>query len=279
MDLYPKILRSIESKRFVQFYQKLEKVIEHKNSRVCIGLDPVLELIPEHLRQEANPVLAFLEQIIAATQEWAAAYKPNFAYFEALGPEGLETLRNIIEKIPVDSVIIGDAKRGDVGHSAKMYAKAVFETFACDAVTATPYQGEDALRPFLEYEDKGTFVLCLTSNPGADDFQVPHDLYLRVAEKVKNWNTHKNCGLVVGATRPDLIQTVREASGPMPFLIPGVGAQGGDLEKTVKCAHDGTAIPYVINASRSILYASGGEDFAQSAGEAAKQLCQAINAV
>ncbi|MBF0287718.1 MAG: orotidine-5'-phosphate decarboxylase [SAR324 cluster bacterium] len=262
----------------MQFYQKLNNAIESKNSRVCIGLDPVLERLPRHLQQAANPVLTFLEQVVEATQEWAAAYKPNFAYFEALGPEGLKTLEQIIEKIPADSVIIGDAKRGDVGHSAAMYAKAVFETFSCDAVTVSPYQGEDALQPFLEYEDKGTFVLCLTSNPGADDFQVPYDLYLRVAEKVKSWNVRKNCGLVVGATRPGLIQTVREVSGPMPFLIPGVGAQGGDLEETIKYASDGTAIPYVINASRSVLYASNGEDFAQNAGEAAKQLCQSINA-
>jgi len=157
-----------------------------------------------------------------------------------------------------------------------MYAKAVFETFECDAVTVTPYQGEDALRPFLAYRERGVFVLCLTSNPGAADFQLP-EMHLQVAKKVKEWNVAGNAGLVVGATRPENIAAVRKNSGQMPFLIPGVGAQGGDLEKTLIAAEDGSKIPYLINASRSIVYAASGEDYAQQAGAAAKRLRDQIN--
>ena len=166
-------------------------------------------------------------------------FKPNFAYFEALGASGMEVLQELIRKIPAEIPVLGDAKRGDVGHSAEMYAKAVFETFECDAVTVTPYQGEDAIRPFLAYRERGVFVLCLTSNPGAADFQLP-EMHLQVAKKVKEWNVAGNAGLVVGATRPENIAAVRKNSGKMPFLIPGVGAQGGDLEKTLIAAEDGS---------------------------------------
>ena len=260
----------------MNFYQKLEHVVQNKNSLLCVGLDPVMERIPQHLLDSPNPLLRFLQEIIKATSSSAAAFKPNFAYFEVLGPAGLEILQQIIQEIPKDTLIIGDAKRGDVGHSSQMYARAVFETFRCDAVTVTPYQGYDALQPFLEYEDRGTFVLCATSNPGAADFQLRQDLYLNVAEKVKEWN-RQNCGLVVGATRPELVKLVREKSGPMPFLIPGVGAQGGDLKQTMEQVADGTSYPCLINASRSILYCSSEEDFAEKAGQVAKDLRQQIN--
>ena len=261
----------------MRFYTKLKQVIEQKKSLLCVGLDPVWEHLPEEVLGEENPTLTFLLRIIESTQTFVAAYKPNFAYFEVLGPKGMETLTQVIEAIPSEIVIIGDAKRGDIGHSAQMYAKTVFETYRCDAITANPYQGFDALEPFLDYEEKGTFILCLTSNPGADDFQIPENLYLRVAEKVKQWNTRQNCGLVVGATQSDSVQAVRQVSGPMPFLIPGIGAQGGDLEKTIALAEDGTSFPYLISASRNVLYASSGEDFAQKAGEEAQKLKDQIN--
>jgi len=244
---------------------------------VCVGLDPVLEKIPPHLEKVENPTYHFLREIIEATKDYVAAYKPNFAYFEALGPEGLLTLQKVIQGIPKDIAIIGDAKRGDVGHSSAMYAKAIFETFQCDAVTVSPYQGFDALEPFFNYSDKGTIVLCLTSNPGAADFQLPEDLFLRVARKVGEWNVSKNCGLVVGATRPEQIGAIREESGPMPYLIPGVGAQGGDLEQTLRFVEDGTSFPCLINASRSILYASSGSDFAEAAHRSAQTLRDQIN--
>ncbi len=261
----------------MRFYSKLKQSIAQKNSLLCVGLDPVPERLPEAVLGEKNPTLAFLLRIIEATQMSVAAYKPNFAYFESLGPKGMETLSQVIDAIPSEIVTIGDAKRGDIGHSAKMYAKTVFETYGCDAVTANPYQGFDALEPFLAYQEKGTFILCLTSNPGADDFQRPENLYLRVAEKVKAWNTSQNCGLVVGATQSDSVQAIRRASGPMPFLIPGIGAQGGALEKTIASAEDGTLFPYLISTSRDVLYASSGKDFAQKAGEVAKQLKDQIN--
>ncbi|MGK5093272.1 orotidine-5'-phosphate decarboxylase [Deltaproteobacteria bacterium TL4] len=261
----------------MSFYQKLEACVQKKKSMLCVGLDPVLDRIPIFLNQYSNPVLRFLKEIINATKPWAVAYKPNFAYFEALGHEGLKTLTEVIEMLPEDSVIIGDAKRSDVGHSAQMYAKAVFETFHCDAVTVSPYQGHDAIQPFLDYKDKGTFLLCLTSNPGADDFQLPHDLYLRVAEKTRDWNTNKNCGLVVGATHPGRVKKIREVSGPMPFLIPGIGAQGGSLEQTLKFADDGSGFPCLINVSRSVLYASKGQDYAEAAAKEAQKYYHEIN--
>ncbi len=262
----------------MRFYSKVKQSIEQRNSLLCVGLDPVWENIPAFLRYERDPILSFCLQIIAATKKWVAAYKPNFAFFEALGPQGMEILLQVVEAIPSDIVVIGDAKRGDIGYSDQMYAKAVFEVYGCDAVTANPYQGHDSLAPFLDYEEKGTFILCLTSNPGAHDFQIPKQLYLRVAENVKRWNTRKNCGLVVGATQADLFHAVRQTSGPMPFLIPGIGAQGGELKKTVSAAEDGTTYPYLINASRSILYVDSGEDFADSAEKAAEQLRNRINA-
>ena len=167
----------------MRFYSKVKQSIEQRNSLLCVGLDPVWENIPAFLRYEKDPILSFCLQIIAATKKWVAAYKPNFAFFEALGPQGMEILLQVVEAIPSDIVVIGDAKRGDIGYSDQMYAKAVFEVYGCDAVTANPYQGHDSLAPFLDYEEKGTFILCLTSNPGAHDFQIPKQLYLRVAEK------------------------------------------------------------------------------------------------
>ena len=165
-----------------------------------------------------------------------------------------------------------------MGHSAQMYAKAVFENFGCDAVTVSPYLGQDALRPFFDFSDRGVFILCLTSNKGAEDLQLPN-LHLKVAKKVQHWNVSGNAGLVVGATFPEKIKAIREITGQMPFLIPGVGTQGGDLEKTLIYADDLSKLPYLINASRSIIYASPREDYAQQAGIAAKQLRDRINSL
>ncbi|MFL2744565.1 MAG: orotidine-5'-phosphate decarboxylase [bacterium] len=258
------------------FFEKLGNQVSSKQSYLCVGLDPVWEKMPPHLPRTPEGLLEFLLEIVDETKAYAVVFKPNFAYFEALGASGMEVLQELIRKIPAEIPVLGDAKRGDVGHSAEMYAKAVFETFECDAVTVTPYQGEDALRPFLAYRERGVFVLCITSNPGAADFQLP-EMHLQVAKKVKGWNVAGNAGLVVGATRPENIAAVRKNSGKMPFLIPGVGAQGGDLEKTLIAAEDGSKTPYLINASRSILYASSSVDYAQQAGDAAKKLRDQIN--
>jgi len=261
----------------MNFYKKLELRVQASNSWLCMGLDPVIERLPQNIVHSPEGVFLFLESIIQKTHPFVAAYKPNFAYFEAMGSAGMEVLQQIVQIIPDDIPVIGDAKRGDVGHSSVLYAKAVFETFACDAITVNPYQGKDALMPFLEYEDKGVFVLCLTSNQGSQDFQIPNALYLEIAKKMCEWNTNKNIGLVVGATRPEFVSEIRSASGPMPFLIPGVGAQGGALKATLDHVADGTSIPCIINASRSLLYASSQEDFAAQAAQAAQALKEEIS--
>ena len=258
------------------FFEKLEHQVFSKQTFLCVGLDPVWEEIPQHLPRTQQGLMEFLLNIVKQTKDYAAAYKPNFAYFEALGISGLDVLQELIKEITPEISVIGDAKRGDVGHSAKMYARAVFEIFSCDAVTVSPYLGLDALRPFFEYKDRGVFILCLTSNQGANDFQLP-DLHLNVAKKVQQWNVLGNAGLVVGATFPEKIKAIREITGQMPFLIPGIGTQGGDLEKTLLYANDVSKLPYLINASRSIIYASSREDYADQAGIAAKGLRDRIN--
>ena len=172
------------------FFEKLGNQVLSKQTFLCVGLDPVWGKMPQHLPRTQQGLLEFLLNIVKQTKDYAAAYKPNFAYFEALGISGLEVLQELIKEITPEVSVIGDAKRSDVGHSAQMYAKAVFESFGCDAVTVSPYLGQDALRPFFEYRDRGVFVLCLTSNRGADDFQLP-DLHLHVAKKVQQWNVSR----------------------------------------------------------------------------------------
>ena len=258
------------------FFKKLEKQVTTRKTYICVGLDPVWEKIPAHLPRSQKGLLEFLLNIVNETKDHAAVFKPNFAYFEALGPPGMEVLQELIQKIPPEIPVIGDAKRGDVGHSSQMYSKAIFDTFCCDAVTVTPYLGHDALEPFLNNPDRGVFVLCLTSNSGARDFQIPN-LHLKVAEKVRKWNIYGNAGLVVGATRPKNLAAIREISGQMPYLIPGIGAQGGDLRNTLFPADDGSKIPYLISTSRSILYASSKEDYAEQAGNVTRELQDQIN--
>ena len=184
------------------FFEKLGNQVFSKQTFLCVGLDPVWEKMPQPLPRTQQGLREFLLNIVKQTKDYAAAYKPNFAYFEALGISGLEVLQQLIKEITPEGSVIGDAKRGDVEHTAHMYSRAVFESFGCDAVTVSPYLGQDALRPFFEYKDRGVFILCLTSNPGADDFQLP-DLHLKVAEKVQQWNVSGNVGLVVGATFPE----------------------------------------------------------------------------
>jgi orotidine-5'-phosphate decarboxylase len=246
-----------------------------------VGLDTDPQKIPRHLLKEEDPTLAFNQKIIDSTSDLVCAYKPNLAFYEAQGSRGWESLKKTCTYIPEEIPIIIDAKRGDIGNTARMYAKAIFEELKGDAVTVNPYMGRDAVSPFLEYGGKCAFVLCLTSNKGAEDFQLSKvdgkPLYEIVAEKVLSWNEKGNCGLVVGATHPEQLKRIREIAPSLPFLIPGIGAQAGDIESTVRFGTDENGELAIINSSRGILYASSQEDFDQAARNEALRLRDAIN--
>lgn len=260
----------------MKFIDKLLSAGRRNKSLLCIGLDPDVTLMPK------VDLLEFNKAIVDATADLACAYKPNLAFYEALGIDGLKVLQKTIEHIPDHIPVIGDGKRGDIGNTAKAYAKALFETFGFDAATVSPYLGYDSVEPFLGYEDKGIFILCRTSNTGAADFQSLVDaqgrpLYEAVARKAKNWDTRGNIGLVVGATYPDELKAIRQLCPEMPLLIPGIGAQGGDLASAVKNGIDARGEKAIIAISRQILYASKGKDFAQAARHNAQGLRDDIN--
>lgn len=261
--------------------KKLNASMEKHKSMLCVGLDLDPRKMPKSCSENVAGMARFALQIIEATSDIVAAYKPNLAFFEALGPEGLSLLKLVCSRIPEDTVIILDGKRGDIGHSGEFYAHACFEIYGADWVTVHPYMGYDSLRPFLSFKDKGAFILCLTSNPGARDFQrmevLSKPLYYRVAQKVASWNKENNCGLVVGATYPEQLTEIREAAGDMPILIPGVGAQGGDLELAVKHGTAEFKKPAIINVSRSVLYASTDEDYDKAARAVVEKLNGEIN--
>jgi orotidine-5'-phosphate decarboxylase len=264
-------------------YKKLISATEKNKSLLCLGLDIDPRKVPKSCGELTTGLAQFAIRIIEATSDLVAAYKPNMAFFEALGPEGLSLLKLICSRIPEDTIIIIDGKRGDIGNSSAFYAKSCFEIYGADFATISPYMGYDSLRPFLEYKEKGIFVLCLTSNPGARDFQQMEinnkPLFLHVAEKVATWNTDNNCGLVVGATYPEQLQNIRGAAQDMPILIPGVGAQGGDLEKAVSIGTSDFTKPAIINVSRSVLYASEEDDFDKAARTALETLNGKINSM
>lgn len=247
---------------------------------VCVGLDPVPEKLPEGVPANRDGIGRYLGALIEATSPYAVAYKPNTAFYEALGAWGWEILEGIREAIPSDKLFILDAKRGDVGHTAERYAHMAFKHLCADAITVSPYLGEDSIAPFLQDPERGAFLLCLTSNPGAEKWQSSkaggHPLYRRMARWAREIDEHGNVGLVAGATRPEQIEEIVEASGGRPLLIPGVGAQGGDLEATIRAAQ---GAPYLINSSRGIVGASMGVDYADAAAEAAAKLHQAIQKV
>jgi len=260
----------------MNFTDKLVAASRRNKSLLCVGLDPDPGLMPK------VSLLEFNKAIVDATAELVCAYKPNLAFYEALGIDGLKVLQKTVEHIPSHIPIIGDGKRGDIGNTAKAYAKALFVTFGFDAATVSPYLGFDSVEPFIEYKDKGVFILCRTSNPGAVDFQnlvniqgMP--LYETVARKAKEWNIQGNIGLVVGATYPDELKAIRKLCPAMPLLIPGIGAQGGDLGSTVKHGIDARGEKAIIAVSRQILYASQGKDFAQAARHSAQELRDNIN--
>ncbi len=248
----------------------------HKNkSWICLGLDPDPEKFPRGFSRTPAGALSFLAEIVMATKSHVCAYKPNIAFFERWGARGLKILKDLIDFVPEEIPIILDAKRGDIGNTSANYAKAAFEHFLADAVTVNPYLGYDSIEPFIRYGDKEIFLLCLTSNPSAADFQkqtVMLDsgeklkLYQLVVRKAVEWNRYGNIGLVVGATHPSELAEIRQSiPDEMPILIPGVGAQGGDLEKSLKAGANSKGELAVINVSRSVLYASQDDDFAEKA--------------
>lgn len=257
----------------------------------CIGLDidPDSEKFPRHFLEQYKNKSQAMEMfgcIIAdMTHSHVCAYKPNSAFYEAQGWEGMRALRNIVayikEKYP-EIPIIDDAKRGDIGATSEQYARAIFETFGFDAVTLNPYLGRDALQPFLNYKHKGCIILCRTSNPGAGEFQDEETkdgkpFWQKVAEHVRDsWNANGNCLLVVGATYPDEMKEIRKIVGDVPFLVPGVGKQGGDLNAAVLAGMDSNGEGIIINSSSAIIYTSSGIDFAKAAAEEAKKLHNAI---
>jgi len=260
----------------MSFIAKLLNISRKNKSLLCIGLDPNPESMPE------VDILEFNKAIIDATCDLVCTYKPNLAFYEALGIEGLTILQRTMEYIPSDIPVIGDAKRGDIGNTAKAYAKALFSTFGFDAATVNPYLGFDSVEPFIEYQDKGVFILCRTSNPSAVDFQdlrcnTGSPLYETVAQKAKEWNVYGNIGLVVGATYPEELKKVRSICPEMCLLIPGIGAQGGDLASVVSYGVDAQGEKAIINVSRQILYASKGNDFAQAARSVAEKIRNQIN--
>jgi len=253
----------------MKFKERISELIRERKSLICVGLDTEAGKIPEHLRSAENPILEFNRQIINATSDICVAYKPNIAFYESLGTSGWETLKATIKAVPAPVPVIVDAKRGDIGNSSRMYARAMFEQLEADGVTLSPYLGEDSLSPFFEYKDKFSFILALTSNPSSQDFQLldvgGRPLYHAVAAAVQKWNINDNLGLVVGASHPDKIREVREISGNLPFLIPGVGAQGGDLEASAKYGTANGKSIALINVSRSVIYASPAADFSEKA--------------
>lgn len=255
------------------FVEKLLRAGRANGSLLCVGLDPDPDLIPSGVALDD-----FNRAIIDATKDLVCAFKPNLAFYEQYGMEGLNALESTLAAIPDDVPVIGDAKRGDLGNTAAAYAKALFETWGFDAATVNPYLGRDSLEPFLDYDRKGIFVLCRTSNPGSADLQSLNTLdnmgdalplYQRVALMADSLNSRGNVGLVVGATQPHELKWVRECCPTMPLLIPGIGAQGGDVATAVRNGVDDRGEMAVINSSRAITYASSGRDFAEAARAAA----------
>lgn len=265
------------------FLEKLNRSSRKNRSLICVGLDPERTRLPECLRETTHALFAFNRAIIDATSDWVCAYKPQAAYYagQNADEELKMTIDYIHERAPEIPVIL-DVKRGDIGSTAAMYAKEAFERYNADAVTVNPYMGFDAVKPFLDHADKEVFLLCRTSNPNSGDLQNlvcnGKALYEHVALLARDkWNGNGNAALVVGATYPEELRHVREICPGMLFLVPGVGAQGGDVEKVVKFGCDRNGHGIVINSSRGILYADPTETFAEGAGNAARALRDLVN--
>lgn len=255
-----------------ELYQQILK----KKSYLCVGLDTAPERFPESVKQEKDPIFAFNKAIIDATQDLCVAYKPNLAFYEAMGPQGWISLQKTLEYIPDTHFTIADAKRGDIGNTSRRYASAFFEQMTFDSVTVAPYMGVDSVRPFLEFEGKWVILLALTSNQGSQDFQMTtqengQPLYEKVMRKAMSWASPEQLMFVVGATHPEKFKEIRAIAPDHFLLVPGIGAQGGDLAKVSEYGwndHGGL----LVNSSRGILYASSGADFAEAARASAKNL-------
>ncbi len=269
------------------FIETLNAAWQKNNSLLCVGLDPDPAKFPAHLKGKDGAIFEFCKSIADATADLVCCFKPQIAYFAANGAEDeLQALiAHIHEKHPGIPVIL-DAKRGDIGSTAEQYAIEIFERYKGDAITASPYLGRDSVDPYLAYKDKGVILLCRTSNPGGSDLQFlnvgsaerPVKLYEHLADLIaREWNTSGQCALVVGATFPGEIARVREIVGDMPLLVPGVGAQGGDVEATVHAGRTAQGTGLMINSSRAILYAGKGEDYAEAARRAALDTRELIN--
>ena len=251
---------------------ELVNQIREKKSFLCVGLDTDLGRIPKHLLSFPDPIFEFNRQIIDATKSNCIAYKINTAFYEALGGAGWEAMQKTLNYIPGTHFTIADAKRGDIGNTSAHYARAFFETLNFDAITVSPYMGVDSIRPFLEYKGKWTIVLALTSNAGANDFEMQPSgdalLYERVIEILSQWGTPENMMFVIGATRPETFKGIRVLAPAHFYLVPGVGAQGGELKQIAENAIL-PDIGLIVNVSRSIIYSSSSEDFAEKAGDVA----------
>ena len=265
----------------MSFLEKYSNTVQRNNSFVCVGLDPDPSKLPEHLKERSNPTRAFLREIIAATRDIACAYKPNFGFFGAQGIAGWEALQGAVHAIPNDIPILLDFKAGDIGNTAEQYAYMAYCQLGVDAVTVNPLMGTDAIEPFLAYQNGCAFLLCLTSNPGSADIlrlNTDHGvLYEVLAQKAVAWSETGPCGLVVGATHPDDLKSIRAIATDLPILLPGVGTQGGQTRAIVQNGLNKSGSGILVNASRSILYASSGTDFADAARQSAEDLRQVLN--
>ncbi|OGI08342.1 MAG: orotidine 5'-phosphate decarboxylase [Candidatus Margulisbacteria bacterium GWF2_35_9] len=267
----------------ISFIEKIKEAQKSNDSSLIVGLDIDETKIPDFIRRAKYPLFTFAQYIIEATANSVVAYKPNIAFYEAYGIRGLEQLHKIINFIPKNIPIILDAKRGDIGNTAKMYAKSIFEDFHADAVTLSPYMGDDSLIPFLEYENHYSFVLVLTSNESGSDYQLAELkdgslLYTSVAKRMGELNRkYKNCGAVVGATKPEHFKAVASLMPDSYVLIPGIGAQGGSIEEVYKSCSKKQRDKYLFNVSRSIIYGSTLDDFNQTAKQKAEYYREEIN--
>lgn len=276
----------------VKFQLKLDAMIAKNNSLLCVGLDSDIKKLPKHLKKEKYPQFVFNKAIIDATYDLVCAYKPNSAFYEARGASGIAELKMTCDYLRItypDIPIILDAKRGDIGSTNDGYVAYAFDYLGVDAITLHPYLGREAIQPFLDRKDKGCIILCRTSNPGAGEFQdlnvftgkpaeSPLKLYQHIAKKVRNeWNGNRNCSLVVGATYPEELEVVRSIVGDMTILVPGLGAQGGNIEKTLKAGINSDGAGLIINISRAILFSLINDNFIDHAKKEAHEFRKQIN--
>jgi orotidine-5'-phosphate decarboxylase len=251
---------------------------------ICVGLDTDINKLPDHFEKKPESLYLFNKDIIDATKDSAAAYKLNLAFYECHGTDGLEVMKKTIGHIPENILIIGDAKRGDIGNTSKMYADSLFDHFRFDASTLNPYMGYDSVSPFLAYENKINFILTLTSNKSAYEFekqQLSEGMYLyqKVIEKVHDWNINKNCGIVFGATNSEELEENMDNIGDLPVLLPGVGAQGGSLDDVVRTFKLRSKSNYLINISRGLLYLDSSKSFTQKVKTAIDQINEEVNRI